>query len=46
MDTRVYEYNQIRIRIHIIMGSQIPVNYTREYPFNYPCPWWILHMDM
>jgi len=26
----------IRIRIHIIMGSQIPIYYTRGYPFSYP----------
>jgi len=36
MGTRGYEYNQNRVRIHIIMGSQIPVYYTRGYPFNYP----------
>jgi hypothetical protein len=26
MGTHRYGYNQIRVRIHIIMGSQIPVN--------------------
>jgi len=36
MGTHRYEYNQNRVRIHIIMGSQILVYYTREYPFNYP----------
>jgi len=36
MGTRGYGYNQIRVRTHIIMGSQIPVYYTRGYPFNYP----------
>jgi len=36
MGTRVYGYNQIHVRIHIIMGSQIPVYYTRGYPFSYP----------
>jgi len=36
MGTRGYGYNQIRIRTHIIMGSQIPVYYTRGYPFSYP----------
>jgi len=35
MDTRGYGYNQIRVRIHITMSSQIPVYYTRGYPFNY-----------
>jgi len=35
MGTRGYEYNHIRVRIHIIMGSQIPFYYTRGYPFNY-----------
>jgi hypothetical protein len=29
MDTRGYGYNQIRVHIHIIMGSQIPIYYTR-----------------
>jgi len=38
MDTRGYGYNLIRVRIHIIVGSQIPVYYTREYPFNYSPP--------
>jgi len=33
MGIRGYEYNQIRI--HIIIDSQIPVYYTRGYPFNY-----------
>jgi len=36
MGTRGYGYNQICVLIHIIMGSQIPVYYTRGYPFNYP----------
>jgi hypothetical protein len=36
MGTRRYEYNQIRVRIHIIMGSQISVYYTRGYPFSHP----------
>jgi len=36
MGTRGYRYNQIRVRIHIIMGSQIPVYYTRGYPLSYP----------
>jgi len=36
MGIRVYGYNQIRVRIHIIMSSQIPVYYTRGYLFNYP----------
>jgi len=36
MGTREYEYNQIHVRIHIIMGSQIPIYYTRGYPFSYP----------
>ena len=35
MGTRRYGYNQIRICIHIIMGSQIPVYYTHGYPLNY-----------
>jgi len=35
MGTRGYEYNQIRIGINIIMGSQIPIYYTRGYPFSY-----------
>jgi len=35
MGTRGYGYNQIRVRIHIIMDSQIPV-YTHGYPFSYP----------
>jgi len=34
MGTRGYGYNQIRI--HITMGSQIPVYDTHGYPFNYP----------
>jgi hypothetical protein len=36
MGTRGYGYNQIRVHIHIIMGSQIPVYYTRGCPFTYP----------
>jgi len=36
MGTREYGYNQICICTHIIMGSQIPVYYTRGYPFSYP----------
>jgi len=36
MGTRRYEYNQIRVCIHIIMDSPIPVYYTRGYPFSYP----------
>jgi len=38
MNIRGNGYNQIRIRIriHIIMDSQIPVYYTRGYPFSYP----------
>jgi len=36
MSTRGYEYNQIRVRIHIIMGNQILIYYTRGYPFSYP----------
>jgi len=35
MGTRVYRYNQIRVRVHITMGSQIPVYYIRGYPFSY-----------
>jgi len=35
MGTRGYGYNQIRVCIHLIMGSQIPVYYTRGYPFTY-----------
>jgi hypothetical protein len=35
MGTRGYEYNQICICIHILMGSQIPVYYARGYPFGY-----------
>jgi len=35
MCTRGYEYNQIRICIHIIMGSQIPAYFIRGYSFNY-----------
>ena len=35
MDTREYGYNQIRVHIHILMGSQIPVYYIRGYSFNY-----------
>jgi hypothetical protein len=45
MGTRGYGYNQIRVRIHIIMGSQIPVDtrlairpvpvkdFTHKYPW-------------
>ena len=29
MGTYGYGYNQIRVHTHIIMGSQIPVYYTR-----------------
>jgi len=36
MGTRGYEYNQIRVCMHILMGSQISVYYTRGYPFSYP----------
>jgi hypothetical protein len=36
MGTRGYGYNQIRVRIHIIMCNQIPIYYTRGYPFSYP----------
>jgi len=36
MGTREYGYNQIYVCIHIIIGSQIPVYYTRGYPFSYP----------
>ena len=36
MGTRGYGYNQIRVRTHIIMDSQIPVYYTCGYPFSYP----------
>jgi len=36
MGTRGYVYNQIRVRIHIIMGSQISVYYTRGYLLSYP----------
>jgi len=36
MGTRGYGYNQIRVRIHIIMGSQILIYYIRGYPFSYP----------
>jgi len=35
MGTRGYGYNQIRVYVHIIIGSQIPVYYTRGYPFSY-----------
>ena len=35
MSTRGYGYNQICVHVHIIMGSQIPVYYTRGYPFSY-----------
>jgi len=36
MGTRGYGYYQIRVRIHILMGSQIPVYYTRGNPFDHP----------
>ena len=36
MGTHGYGYNQIRVCIHIITRSQIPVYYTRRYPFSYP----------
>jgi hypothetical protein len=36
MGTRGYGYNEIHVRIHIIMDSQIPVYYTCGYPFSYP----------
>jgi len=36
MDTRGYGYNQICVRIYIIIGSQIPVYYIRWYSFSYP----------
>jgi len=36
MDTRGYEYNQICVCVNIIMGSQMPIYYTRGYPFSYP----------
>jgi len=47
MGTHGYGYNQICIRIHIIMGSQIPVDTrlaTRPVPVTdfthwYPCAW-------
>jgi len=35
MGTRGYGYNQICVHVHIIIGSQIPVYYTRGYPFSY-----------
>jgi len=35
MGTRGYGYNQICVCTHIIMGNQIPVYYTRGYPFSY-----------
>ena len=35
MGTRGYVYHQIRVRIHIIIGSQISIYYTRIYPFSY-----------
>jgi len=35
MGTREYRYNQICVRIHIIMDSQIPIYYICEYPFIY-----------
>jgi len=35
MGTRGYGYNQIRVRIHIITGSQILVYYNRGYSFRY-----------
>jgi len=36
MGIREYGYNQIRVRIHIIMGSQIPIYFIHGYPFSYP----------
>jgi len=45
MGTREYGYNQICVRIHIIMGSQIPVDThlaTRPVPmtdFIHGYPW-------
>jgi len=36
MGTRGYGYNQIRVRIYIIISSRIPVYYTRGYSFSYP----------
>ena len=36
MSTRGHGYNHIRVCVHIIMGSQIPVYYTCGYPFSYP----------
>ena len=35
MSTSGYGYNQIRVCIHIIMGSQIPVYYARGYLVSY-----------
>jgi len=35
MDTPEYGYNQICVRIHIIIGSQVPVYYTHGYPLSY-----------
>ena len=35
MGIRGYGYNQIRVCVHIIMGSQIPVYYIHGYPFSY-----------
>ena len=36
MGTRRYGYNQIRVHVHIIMDSKIPVYYTHEYLLSYP----------
>ena len=36
MGIRGYGYNQIRFRIHIIMGRKILVYYTRGYTYSYP----------
>ena len=36
MGTRGYGYNPIRGCVHIMMGSQIPIYYTRGYQFSYP----------
>jgi len=36
MDACGHMYHQIRIHIHKIMGSKIPVYYTGEYLFSYP----------
>jgi hypothetical protein len=36
MGTHVHGYHHIRVCIHKIMGSQIPVYYIGGYPFSYP----------